>query len=309
MRNNLARIPVDTAQTNLVYRFTCPFPHRQVESYIGNTRTTLSRRLTMHIQHGAITQDLFNAHSYKPTHKFLVQNTAILLRETKPFRLYIKEALAITMYKPSINKQFHSFNNILRLFGSSTAVSVAPRDCSISGLLSDVVETGLCDNGCVELASYCDASEEVDDDHTLVEPVDGVVELQSVEDVVDDVSYHVKCNVIDNSACMTGSLGDVVDAGFSDNRCVVLALSDDASKEVGDDSTLVEHADCDVDCDLQCVEDVYDVFDQVECSVLDNSSGATGQDVLTDGTNDDGLFLSRLAAVMHSDNITVRRKR
>ena len=57
------------------------------------------------------------------------------------------------------------------------------------------------------------------------------------------------------------------------------------------------------------VEDVYDVFDQVECSVLDNSSGATGQDVLTDGTNDDGLFLSRLAAVLHSDNITVRRKR
>ena len=147
---------------------------------------------------------------------------------------------------------------------------------------------------------YIYASEEVNDDHTLVEPVDGVVELQSVEDVVDDVSYHVKCNVLDNSACMTGSLGDVVDAGFSDNRCVVLALSGDASKEVGDDSILVEHADCDVDFELQSVEDVDDVSYHVKCSVLDNSSGATGQDVLTDGTNDDGLFLSRLAAVLLS---------
>ena len=40
--------------TNVVYKFTCPLKHTSIETYIGHTRTTLSRRLTMHLQGGSI---------------------------------------------------------------------------------------------------------------------------------------------------------------------------------------------------------------------------------------------------------------
>ena len=35
-------------KTNVVYMFTCPYKHDHPVTYIGHTRTTLSRRLAMH---------------------------------------------------------------------------------------------------------------------------------------------------------------------------------------------------------------------------------------------------------------------
>ena len=41
-------------QSNVVYKFMCPYHHDTPHCYIGHTRTTLARRLTMHVQGGSI---------------------------------------------------------------------------------------------------------------------------------------------------------------------------------------------------------------------------------------------------------------
>ena len=55
MRNNPVRTK-NIMQTNVLYKFDCPFEDCRLRqnSYVGFTCTTLSRRLTMHKQHGSI---------------------------------------------------------------------------------------------------------------------------------------------------------------------------------------------------------------------------------------------------------------
>ena len=115
MKNNLSPRPSAMQQSNLVYKFSCPFPHSKAEEYIGLTQTTLSRRLTMHGQNGSILKHFMLSHNGKPTRDQLTQNTTIIARANDRYKLAIKEALLILNNAPSLNIQFDNFTNILKL--------------------------------------------------------------------------------------------------------------------------------------------------------------------------------------------------
>lgn len=120
--------------TNVVYKFTCPAQHDVIATYIGQTRTTLSRRITMHLQGGSISAHSQLSHGTKLTRQTLVDNTVILHHEADPSRLKIAEALYIVRDKPMINVQDDHFGRILRLFNNASHLqrygATAPQDSS-----------------------------------------------------------------------------------------------------------------------------------------------------------------------------------
>ena len=115
MKNNLTTEYSPLNQTNVVYQFTCPYPHRKADCYIGMTQTTLLRRMNAHAHNGSIFEHFMNEHSIKPTKVKLTENTTVIARADNRFQLAIKEALLILQNAPSINKQFDNFTNILKL--------------------------------------------------------------------------------------------------------------------------------------------------------------------------------------------------
>ena len=119
MRNNLQPPPKVIQQTNVVYSFKCPILQCQAkqptETYIGMTQTSVSRRLTMHLQSGSILQHFLNSHNRKPTRSELTENTSIIAKADNRYILAVKEALLILHQNPSINKQFETFSHTLKL--------------------------------------------------------------------------------------------------------------------------------------------------------------------------------------------------
>ena len=100
--------------------FTCKDggSEHQNSTYIGQTTTTLSRRLTMHLASGLPKQHTTNAHKTILNRENIVNNTNILPIENDPYRLSILEALLIHKTQPSINKQLASTHRTLKLFTS-----------------------------------------------------------------------------------------------------------------------------------------------------------------------------------------------
>ena len=84
--------------------------------YIGQTVTTLSRRLTMHLQAGAPLVHTKNELNVKLTRDMLVNNTEILHRINEFDRLLIVEALLIHKDKPKLNRQQTGMIRTLNLF-------------------------------------------------------------------------------------------------------------------------------------------------------------------------------------------------
>ena len=115
-------------RTNVVYEFRCPFC-RPLQTYIGHTRTTLARRLTMHIQGGSIRTHLRNIHKIDPTRSLLDSNTRILSFNSDPIRLKIQEALFIQQMRPAINVQDDTFQHTLQLFGRTDNFDSCPTSC------------------------------------------------------------------------------------------------------------------------------------------------------------------------------------
>ena len=114
MQNNLCPPPQPIHQTNLVYKFVCPFQHCKAE-YIGYTECTLSRRMANHCQNGSILKHFNNTHDIKPDKQQLIDNSSIIAKGTNKYNLLIKEALLIQANHPSINRQYDTFPNILKL--------------------------------------------------------------------------------------------------------------------------------------------------------------------------------------------------
>ena len=116
-RNNQSTKPAQLQQTNLIYEYTCTHGgcEHNTSTYIGSTTTTLSRRLTMHLQHGAIQQHTKDKHNEALTRDTLVNNTKIVLTETDYYRLNILEALLIQTNNHLINKQHTGEQRILKL--------------------------------------------------------------------------------------------------------------------------------------------------------------------------------------------------
>ena len=116
MKNNLSKKRDVLKSSNVIYKFKCPLPHGQVAAeYIGMTQNCLSRRLSLHIQNGAIKDHFEKEHKCKPKHKLLANNTNIIATEPIRLKLAIKEAIYIKNLNPSINRQFEKFDNTLKL--------------------------------------------------------------------------------------------------------------------------------------------------------------------------------------------------
>lgn len=99
-----------TQQSHLIYQFTCPHEDCKLlkSSYIGLTTTTLSRRLTHHLQDGAPLLHFQNNHNQQLKRKTIEENTSVLIKEKDYRRLIVLESLYIYNYKPILNRQVKS---------------------------------------------------------------------------------------------------------------------------------------------------------------------------------------------------------
>ena len=111
MKNNLSHDSSLLKQTNVVYQYTCTHGDcaRQLNCYyIGHTRTTLGRRITMHLQDGGPKRHLRDHHAMPLTREDMVKNTKILSRCTIPHKLQVLEAVFIRDCDPTINRQVNA---------------------------------------------------------------------------------------------------------------------------------------------------------------------------------------------------------
>lgn len=121
MNNNLSRNKRELSQTNVIYEFQCPqnecLHHPSINYvYLGYTQCTLSKRLSLHLQQGAIIQHSTLKHKSKIGRKTAEQNLKIRYKENDFNRLEILEALMIMIEKPEINKQDTGRKRTLTLF-------------------------------------------------------------------------------------------------------------------------------------------------------------------------------------------------
>lgn len=123
MKNNLSPKLRDLARTNLIYDFTCSIdgckhlPIRQVR-YSGLTTCTLSRRLSFHLQKGAIQKHCESVHGRPITREEIVSMTKARYFLRDIVRLEILEALIIRLEDPEVNKQETGKVRFLKLHGT-----------------------------------------------------------------------------------------------------------------------------------------------------------------------------------------------
>ena len=111
MKNNLSHDSSLLKQTNIVYQYKCTHGdcvRQHNGSYIGHTRTTLGRRITMHLQDGGPKRHLREQHNVLLTREDMVTNTKILCRCTVPHKLLVLEAVYIRDCDPTINRQVNA---------------------------------------------------------------------------------------------------------------------------------------------------------------------------------------------------------
>ena len=113
MRNNQQNTTT-LQQTNVVYRFKCSTGDCATRNvyYIGHTTTSLSRRLTMHLQDGGPKTHLYDHHRTRLTRDLLTANTTILARRHDKRRLAVTETIFIRDTTPIINTQTKTLTNI-----------------------------------------------------------------------------------------------------------------------------------------------------------------------------------------------------
>ena len=122
MRNNCAKKPREFAKTHVVYRFRCKkgdcehLPPSKT-AYPGLTTDTLSRRLSFHLQNGAIRKHCEAKHGSMITRKELEKFTSVEYVERDVNRLEILEALIINAGDYEINRQDTGKKRILKLYG------------------------------------------------------------------------------------------------------------------------------------------------------------------------------------------------
>jgi uncharacterized protein (DUF1778 family) len=119
MKNNPCKKSGPLQETNVVYKYTCPREGcrlLQNVNYIGLTSTTLSRRLTCHLQTGGPKNHMRETHNETLTRATLETHTRIVMRCPDATRLAIAEALIIKQESPAINLQTTGFVRTLKLF-------------------------------------------------------------------------------------------------------------------------------------------------------------------------------------------------
>ena len=123
MKNNLQPKPRDLSRTRLVYDFNCQkdeckhLPITQTR-YTGITTCQLTRRLTLHLQNGALLAHSQQKHNAKITRKEIVDWTKTRYYENDIRRLEILESLIIRIEDPVLNRQDTGKKRILKLYGT-----------------------------------------------------------------------------------------------------------------------------------------------------------------------------------------------
>ena len=123
MRNNTMKKPRELSKTNVIYEFKCKkgdcehLPHRRT-TYLGLTTNTLSRRMSLHLQDGAIRKHSEANHGSKTTRKEIENFTRIKYVERDRYRLGILESLIINVEDPELNRQETGKCRILKLYGN-----------------------------------------------------------------------------------------------------------------------------------------------------------------------------------------------
>ena len=109
LRNRPATSKTYLQEDHIIYEHTCNNEECGPHSYIGMTRTKLTRRLTCHLQSGAIKNHYTNQFHSALTRQDLDNNTTIIDREQDPRRLAFLEAIYIINKQPTINTQIEDF--------------------------------------------------------------------------------------------------------------------------------------------------------------------------------------------------------
>ena len=124
MKNNLGKKVRELARTNVIYDIDCQkgdyehLPQRN-RSYSGLTTCTMSRRLTFHLQDGAVQRHHLAVHKVKITRKEIEAGTKIRYQENDTNRLEVLESLIIHFEDPEINKQDTGKQRVLKLYGAA----------------------------------------------------------------------------------------------------------------------------------------------------------------------------------------------
>ena len=111
MKNNLSCDRSPLKQSNVIYQYTCKLGDCALRSncnYIGLTTTSLSRRITMHLQSGGPKTHTITHHDMTLTRQQMVDNTSIIDRCNDIRRLRILEAVHIRDKDPIINTQVNA---------------------------------------------------------------------------------------------------------------------------------------------------------------------------------------------------------
>ena len=111
LRNNPTNDNSPLKQTNLIYHYKCTTGDCALlpnSGYIGKTTTSLSRRLTMHLQSGGPLTHMDKHHHQRLTRQDLTSNTTILARGLSGRYLTALEAVFIRDMDPLINKQVNA---------------------------------------------------------------------------------------------------------------------------------------------------------------------------------------------------------
>ena len=102
MKNNPAPPPDTLKRRNVVYNFKCPVMSCSHE-YIGMTTMRLGKRISCHVQEGAIYTHFRNVHNLSASRDTLIENINIIDSNTDVKRLRYLEAIHILDKKPSLN--------------------------------------------------------------------------------------------------------------------------------------------------------------------------------------------------------------
>ena len=107
IKNNVSKQGSDLSKVGVIYKYSCSIGDCKLRntSYIGMTTTTLSRRLTSHLQAGTPKMHTLQVHASQLTREMLVNNTTILDTSNDRKRLQLKEALYISKENPEMNIQ------------------------------------------------------------------------------------------------------------------------------------------------------------------------------------------------------------
>ena len=111
MRNNMSFDPSPLKQTNVIYHYKCTIGNCAFlpnSGYVGYTTTTLSRRLTMHLQSGGPQQHTQQQHDSRLTRQQIVANTTIVAKASDWRHLVALEAITIRKRDPAINRQINA---------------------------------------------------------------------------------------------------------------------------------------------------------------------------------------------------------